>query len=104
MVVSRDDNYGEATVAVTLRNTGIGEVVFSLIELRVDLYYESVLVNRHLVTTEYLEREFDEFGPGSTETLSDEIRFQDTHVDGSEPDRNYSLDIQFRHVSYRTES
>lgn len=79
-----------ATVTVTLRN--VGDVRFSRVELRVDLFHAPAAGEREHVAHAYPERRFEGgFGPDATATLeSDPIRLTGRGLDA--PPREERLD------------
>ncbi|MFB6175923.1 MAG: twin-arginine translocation signal domain-containing protein, partial [Halobaculum sp.] len=85
----------QATVTVSL--SASGDVTFTLIELRVDLYYETPFGGRRQVGTGYIVAEDEE---GVSGTIEGTISFDDPKLDGSEPDSRYSVDLQYRRVRY----
>lgn len=98
---------GTATAFVGLRNTSQtapdGPVRFVLVELRIDVFYESPLdAGPRRVASGYFERRFDEtpFGPSQRRTFGGRLPITDSRVDGTEPDRRFSVEFAYRRVRY----
>lgn len=87
---------GEATVTVSLSSDST--VTFTLIELRVDLYYDRPFGDRRQVGTGYIVAEDEE---GVSGRISGTFTFDDRQLDGSEPERRYAIELQYRRVRYQ---
>lgn len=93
--VEPDRRGAEATVTVSLSSSG--EVTFTVIELRVDLYYESLFRSRRKVGTGYIVAE-DEGGVGGT--VAGVVDIDDGRLDGTEPEGRFSVELRYRRVRY----
>lgn len=85
-------------VRVRLRNRG--DVVFTVVELRVEVRYDPVANDPFLAGVGYLRERFDGFGSGSRQ-LADTFGLTDSRIDGREPDDRFDLTLQYRGVEYR---
>ena len=87
-------------VVVPLRNRG--DVVFTLVELRVELRYDPIARDAFLAGVGYLRERFDGLAPGDRRLLAETFRLTDSRVDGREPEERFELSLQFRSVEYRS--
>ena len=87
----------------TSQNAPGGRVAFTLVELRLDVFYESPLyTSPRRVASGYVARRFDEepFGPNQRRTFGGRLPITDSRVDGTEPDDRFSVEFAYRRVVY----
>lgn len=97
---------GTARAFVSLQNTSNQTdqpVQFTLVELRIDVFYDSPLTGQtRRVASEYFTGRFDSptFGPGQRRTIGGRLPITDSQLDGTEPDDAFSVEFAYRRVEY----
>ena len=85
-------------VAISVQNRG--DVVFTVVDLRVEVRYDPIGGDRFLAGVGYVRQRFDGLGSGDGEQLAETFELTESRIDGREPEDQFELALQYRGVEY----